>query len=153
MGFNGGVTPARFAFSSDVQPSAVLPAVAANVALPSVTIPAGVLQGRITRVVAGVSWRKQVDSSGVANAVNGAQTIQVRSDAPGTFRNAVNIADGALSTAASGTEGGSMLIGDNDIKVEVTGADTYEFQWTNAAVDGASLTLHDVQTFLFVETV
>jgi hypothetical protein len=29
--------------------------------------------------------------------------------------------------------------------------DTYEFQWQNALVDGASLTLHDFQTYLIIE--
>ncbi|MFQ6031010.1 MAG: hypothetical protein ACE5Q6_26390, partial [Dehalococcoidia bacterium] len=85
------------------------------------------------------------------NAVNGAQQIRVRSDAPGTFQDAITIADNSLETAASATEGGLMLLGDSDISVEVDGVDTYEFQWQNARVDGASLTLHDFQTYLILE--
>lgn len=131
----------------------VLPAAAANVALPSVTIPSDFIPSgsSIARVFAAVSWRKQVDSSALANAVNGAQTIQVRSDAPGTFRDAIDVADDTLATGASASEGGVMLVGDNDLSVEVVGADTYEFQWTLALVDGASITLHDIQTFLLVD--
>ena len=80
-----------------------------------------------------------------------AQDIQVRSDAPGTFRDAINIPDNSLSTDANATDGGILLVGDNDISVEVVGADTYEFQWTLADVDGNNLTLHDFQTHLIVE--
>ena len=139
--------------SVNVVATVVLNAVATNVALPNVTIPADFIPSgtSIARVTATLFWRKQVDSSGFANAVDGAQTIQVRSDAPGTFRNAIDIADNALATVASASEGGVMLVGDNDLSVEVVGADTYEFQWTLALVDGASLTLHDVQTCLMVD--
>lgn len=143
----------RLVFASEVQPTVVLPAVAANVSLPSVTIPADFLPAgsNIKRVIAGLAWRKQVDSSAAANAVNVAQNIQVRSDAPGTFVNAINIVDNSLATEPSATEGGEMLLGDEDISAEVDEADTYEFQWTDADVDGASLTLHDVQTYLLVD--
>ena len=98
-----------------------------------------------------MSWRKQVESSAALNAINNAQQIQVRDDSPGTFRNAITIPDNALETAASATEGGIVLFGAADISVEVDGDDIYEFQWQNAQVDGASLTLHDFQTFLIVE--
>jgi hypothetical protein len=145
----------RLVFSSDVQATFVLPAVAADVSLPSVVIPSGFLPdgARISRVIAGLAWRTQIDSSASANAVDGAQNIQVRSDAPGTWRNAINIADDALATGASATEGGMMLLGDNDLSVEVVGTDTYEFQWDEALVDGASLTLYDVQTYLVIDFV
>lgn len=143
----------RIVFSSDVSATVVLTSAASNVALPDVTIPAGAIPtgSSISRVLAAVAWRKQVDSSGGANAVNVAQDIQVRSDAPGTFRDAINIPNNSLATDANATEGGIMLIGDNDISVEVIGADTYNFQWTLADVDGNNLTLHDVQTHLIVE--
>jgi hypothetical protein len=143
--------PRTLVFASEIIASISANAVAGNIALPSVTIPAGLIAGTILRVTAGVSWRKQVESSGSPNAVDGAQEIQVRSDTPGTFRNAINLADNSLATALDATEGGSMIEGDEDISVEVTGPDTYEFQWTSALVDGASLTLHDVGTWLFVQ--
>ena len=41
---------------------------------------------------------------------------------------------------ADAAEAGCMLIGDNDVSIEVAGADTYEFQWNDAEVDGNSLT-------------
>lgn len=141
----------RLVFAGAVQATVVLPAVAASLVLPSVVI--GDLPDGITidRVIAAIAWRKQVDSSALLNAINTAQQIQVRDDTPGIFRNAITISDNSLETAASATEGGLMLLGDSDISVEVDGVDTYEFQWQNARVDGASLTLHDFQTYLIIE--
>lgn len=143
----------RMVFPGAGAATVVLTSTAANVSLPSVTIaaselPAGMV---ILSVKIAIAWRKQVDSSAGANAIVGAQQIQVRSDAPGTFRNALTIADNMLATDASATEGGMMLMGETDISVEVVGADTYEFQWTLADVDGDSLTLHDFQTYLIIE--
>lgn len=129
----------------------VLPAVAGNLVLPSVTIasiPSGIV---IERVIAAFAWRKQVDSSAVLNAINGTQQIQVRIDTPGTFINAIQMSDNTLETVASATEGGMMLLGAPDISAEVVGVGTYEFQWTLALVDGASLTLHDVQTYILID--
>lgn len=129
----------------------VLPTVAASLVLPSVTIariPAGITIGD---VFAAIAWRKQVDSSAVLNALVGTQQIRVRSDAPGTFRDAIEMGNNTLETVASQTEGGMMVFGNADISAEVIGVDTYEFQWQLALVDGASLTLHDVQTYLILE--
>ena len=153
MGFGDPASTSRLIFWSDLQPIVVLPAVAANQSLPSVAVDLAIQPGgtSIKRVLAGMSFSKKVDSSAVANAVVGAQEIQVRSDAPGTFRNAISMPDNVLATASGATEGGLLVVGNHDIAVEVTASDTYEFQWTNALVDGASLTLHDVQTLIIVE--
>lgn len=141
----------RLVFASAVQATLVLPAAAASLVLPNVVISALPTGITIDRVIAAIAWRKQVDSSSVINAINNAQQVQVRTDAPGTFRDSITIANNSLETAANATEGGLMLLGDSDISVEVTEADTYEFQWQNAQVDGASLTLHDLQTYLIIE--
>lgn len=145
----------RLLFGSDgEQPTVVLPAVAANLSLPSVTIPADAIPSGavIRRVTAGISFRKGVESSAALNAVAGDQEIQVRIDTPGTFINAIHIEDNTLSHAASSTEGGVLIMGSDDVSSEVSVVNaTYEFQWTLAVVDGASITLHDVQTYLLVE--
>ncbi len=153
MGIGAPPPSGRLVFPGAIVATVVLTSVQADVALPSVTIPANPIPSgsTIRRVLAAMSWRKQVDSSAVANAVNVAQNIQVRSDAPGTFRNAIAVPDNALATDASASDGGVLLIGSSDISVEVVGPDTYEFQWTDADVDGNNLTLHDFQTFLIVE--
>lgn len=144
----------RLTFASDLQLTVVLGAAAGDKGLPSVTIGAGDIPSgaSISRVVAGISYRKSVESSSAPNAIDGAaQAVQVRSDAPGTWRDAIDTPDDSLPHLADATEAGYMQIGDNDISVEVTGADTYEFQWNDAEVDGDSLTFHDVQTYLIVE--
>lgn len=128
----------------------VLPGAAANLPLPSVTIatiPAGIV---VERVIAAFAWRKQVDSSAVLNAINGIQFIQVRL-VGGTFINAIRMGNNMLETVASATEGGMMLLGAPDLSAEVVGVGTYEFQWTLALVDGASLTLHDIQTYILID--
>ena len=129
----------------------VLPGVAANLVMPSVTIatiPAGIV---IERIIAAFAWRKQVDSSAVLNAINGTQQIQVRIDTPGPFINAIQMSNNTLETVASATEGGMMLLGAPDLSTVVVGVGTYEFQWTLALVDGASLTLHDIQTYILID--
>lgn len=142
----------RFTYPSIAQAQVTLTSSQQNITLPSVTIPALPSGVTIARVIAAVQWRKQVDSSGLANAIAGTtQQIQVRSDAPGTFTNAITIPDNSLSTGATATEGGPQLLGEADISGEVDEADTYEFQWLNAQVDGDNLVLHDFQTILLVE--
>ena len=140
----------KLTFESALQATVVVNATAANVSLPSVTVtlPSGIT---IDRVFAAVAWRKQVDSSASANAVNVAQQIQVRKDTPTTFVNAITIPDNAFATDPSATEGGMAVMGEVDISAEVDGDDTYEFQWTLADVDGASLTFHDWQCYLIIE--
>lgn len=141
-------------YASDVQATVVLPAVAADLALPSVVVPSSFIPSSggasVDKVVASVAWRKQVESSGGANAVNGAQVIQVRLTGAASWTDAITVPDNTLATAASATEGGLLIVGDIDLSSIVTAAGTYEFQWADALVDGASLTLHDVQTYLSV---
>lgn len=140
----------RLLYPSDGLADIVLPAVAATQSLPSVVVslPSEV---DIARIIAALGWRKQVDSSGAVNRLDGDQQIQVRSDAPGTWTDAIKVSDNALHTDVSATEGGLLLFGTADLIAEVDESDTYEFQWLSALVDGASLTLYDVQTFLIVE--
>lgn len=149
------VTPVagRKVFSSEIQATVVVTSTAGNVSLPDVVIPAGFLPPgtALTRVTAAISWRKAVESSGSANAVNVAQNIQVRDDTPGTLTDAINLADNSLAHAANATEGGDTILGEEDIKAEVDGPDTYNFIWEAADVDGDSLTFHDFQTHLIVE--
>jgi len=144
----------RLTFASDLQLTVVLGLAAGDKALPSVTIPAGAIPSgsSISRVFAAISYRKSVESSALANAIAGAgQAVQVRSILPGVWRDAIDTPNDSLPHVASATEAGYMQSGDNDISVEVDGADTYEFQWNDAAVDGNSLTFYDVQTYLIVE--
>jgi len=149
----GGVRGGRLTFASNVQATLTLTAVATTTSLPDVVIPAGAIppDATISRVTASLLWRKQVDSSGLANAVNVAQEVQVRDDTPGTWTTAIDIVDNSLATQANGTEGGSVMVGDNDVSGEVDGEDTYNFQWLLADVDGNDLVLHDVQVLLSLD--
>lgn len=142
----------RITRSSNLQATVVIDASAANKSLPSVAVESGALppNATITRVFAGISWRKQTDSSTSANATVAAQIIEV--DITGGFATtAIDIPDNSFATTGSADEGGFLLVGDNDIKAEVAEGSTTLFQWTAADVDGASLTLQDVQTHLLIE--
>ncbi len=145
-------------FWSEVQPSVVIPAVAADLDFPNVVIPASAIPAGATTtfVNAILKWRKQVDSSGSTNAIKGAsKTIRVKKSTGAWGTDdviAIDVPDNTLSTDASSTEGGDMIVGDNNVSSVVDAVNaTYNFrsEETNRSdailVDGASLTLVDVQ--------
>lgn len=132
----------------------------ANVVFPANFLPAG---ATIDSIFLMLHWRKQVETSTAANAVNGAgKTIRVKKSTGGWLADSVvgiTMADNELATAASATEGGTIIIGSANIVSEVddTNGVTYniESNETNFAgqgivVDAASLTLYDLYTGLRV---
>ncbi len=146
------------------QATVAIPAVAADLDFSNVVFPAGFLPAghTIQAVYLIMKWRKHVDSSGGANAINGAgKKVRVKKSTGvwGTDDVAgITMADNQLATDASLTDPGDVIIGDTDIKSEVDSVDnvTYNIrsEQTNRAdalvVDGASLTLYDVYTGLRV---
>jgi len=132
-------------FWSVPQEEVAIPAVAADQALPNVTvagIPAGVT---ITRVIAMVKFRVVENTNVAANKLSGAQEIQVRDDTPGAWADAINFVDDMFGLAASTREGGDVYIGAIDLSATVDGNDTYNFQWDEALADLAAINLNDVQ--------
>ena len=139
---------------SVMQQTVVLTSAAPDLALPSVVVPATTLPpgAAITAAYAAISWRKQVDSSGVANAIVAAAGNKIEVDIAGGFATtAILPIDNIFATAADATEGGGAISGIIDIQAEVAEGSTTLFQWTGADVDGNNLTLHDVQTWLIIE--
>lgn len=144
--------------------SLAVPAVAADLTFSNVVFPANFLPegATIDSVFLMLHWRKQVDSSGGANAINGAsKTIRIKKNGGAWGTDdvvAITFANNSLATAANATEGGTIIIGDADISGEVDDVDneTYNVrsEQTNRAdailVDGASLTLYDIFTGLRV---
>jgi len=153
----------QMVFWSDVQPSVVITGTAADLDFPSVVVPDIIPAGAtITSVIALVKFRKQVDSSGSANAIAGAsKTIRVKKSTGAWGTDdvvAIDVPNNTLSTDGSATEGGDIIVGDNDIKAEVDADNsTYNFrsEQTNRTdaivVDAASLTLVDCQTALIIK--
>ena len=131
-------------FWSDVDDVVDLPAIAADIALPSVVVsglPAGAV---LDKVVTMLKVRAiENTNAGGPNAINGAQNIQVRKGA-GAWVNAINLTNNQWLVAASTREAGDVLIGDNDLKATVDGDATYGFQIDNALVDLANLRLNDL---------
>ena len=139
---------------SNIQPLLIIPAVAANLDFPTIHIPTGTIPSGATKTSVRllVKWRKQVDSSGTANATVGATTIRAMKST-GTWGVddlvAIDIPNNSLATDGSATEGGDIVIGDNDIKAEID-EDNVDYKIRSAIadamiVDAASLTLVDVQ--------
>lgn len=131
-------------FWSDADDVIDLPAVAADTALPSVVVSGVPSYAKLERVVAMLKVRAvENTNAGGANAIKGAQNIQVRK-AAGSWVAAINLANNQWTVAASTRESGDVLIGDNDVKTTVDGDGTYNFQFASALVDLASLRLNDV---------
>ena len=104
-------------------------------------LPAGI---SLVRVIAILKVRAiENTNAGGANAIQGAQNIQVRKSG-GSWVPAINLDDDQWTVAASTRESGDVLVGDNDVKTTVDGNGTYNFKFANALVDLASLRLNDV---------
>ena len=150
----GGAQHARLnymEFWSDVDDSLAVDATAGDESLPNVVVadlPSGAV---VARCIMMFRYSKRVDSSAAPNAVNVAQVMSVDSSAArDSVVTAINIADNMFHTAASATEVGGTIVGDNDVAAEVTGNGTYYPTWELADVDGGSLTFYDVQVGLAI---
>ncbi|MBA7639845.1 hypothetical protein ES703_47505 [subsurface metagenome] len=137
-------------FPSESDNEIDLPAVAANISLPSVVV-SGLPSGlTIERVFPKVKIRAiENTNAGGPNGINGAQNIQVQKGA-GAWATAINLPDNLWTVAASTRENGDVLLGDNDLKATVDGNATYNFRFTNALVDLASLRLNGVIVMLLI---
>lgn len=141
-------------FKSDLQASVTIPGGAANQALPSVTIPANGLKGRkIEAAYCHLKYAKARDSSGADNKISGNQYVQVKESVGGSYINGVLIVDDVIFIDVSeGTViGGDVIYGNIDVKAQVSAENlTFNFQWTSAVADGASLILDDVEIIIEV---
>jgi hypothetical protein len=107
-------------------------------------LPSGIT---IIRVVVILKIALIKDTSGADNAINGATSLKVDSSSLyDSLVTAIDIPDNSWAVDVSeGTErGGDVMIGDNDVKTEVTGNGTYYGQLTDIVCDGNNLKLKDV---------
>ena len=101
----------------------------------------------IVRVVALLKIASIRDTSGSDNAINGATALKVDADSGyGSLVTAIDIADNswAVDVSQAVERGGDVLIGDNDVKTEITGNGTFYAQLQNIGCDGNNLNLEDV---------
>lgn len=133
---------------SPSQISVTVTAAAPNLALPSVVLPN--IAGTIVAVYAGFKFRMVENTNAGANKLDTTQYIQVQK-AAGALTNCIQLVDDQFGVAATTREGGDCIIGNIEVAatVDVFNA-TYNFQWTAADADLASLVFNDVQTFLIV---
>lgn len=140
-------------FWSSVQAVVTVTAAAQDLSLPSVTV-AGIPAGAtLLRAVGMVKFRAVEDTSTSANKIDdngGGNTpaIQVKDDGGCDWTDVITVVDSTVAVAASGKEGGDIWLGAIDVKAEVSGNDTYDFQWDDAEADGGNLVFRDVQTGL-----
>lgn len=127
---------------------------ALNPVLPSVVVAGLPVGAKIIRVVAMIKIAVIKDSSGADNKINNAAMIvAVDSDiAYGSTVTGINIPNSswAVDVSENTERGGDVLVGDNDIKAEVTGDGTYYFRFENAQAVGANLKLLDLAVGLRV---
>jgi hypothetical protein len=119
----------------------------ADYALSALTV-AGIPNGAtLVRVVALLKIAVIRDTSASNNAVNGATALKVDADvAYGSLVTAIDIADNswAVLVANGADRGGDIMIGDNDVKTEITGNGIFYARLENIACDGNNLSLEDV---------
>lgn len=117
-------------------------------ALPNITI-AGLPTGiTLLRVIAILKIALFRDTSTANNAINGATALQVDADvAYGSLVSAITIPDNSwkIVVATSSDRGGDVMIGNIDVKAEITGNGTFYARLENIACDGNNLLLEDVQ--------
>jgi hypothetical protein len=131
-----------------------LGAVAATLTMPTVTVadlPAG---SDIIKVNAIVSYRAVQNIYDGNNALDGdtvaatSQVIQVRSDAPGTWTDAINFVNGSFALITETREGAGAMFGQLNLATEVAANDTYEFRWLLAKSSWNNINFNDIQTGL-----
>lgn len=141
-------------FKSNLQKSVTIPAVAANQSLPSVTIPANALKGRkIEAAYCHFLFGRVGDSSGADNKLSGNQYIQVKESVSGSYINAILLVDDMIliDVSESTVIGGNVIYGNIDVKAQVSAEGlTFNFQWTSAIADGATLDLGDIEMVIEV---
>lgn len=141
-------------FWSDQLEEVQLAAAAGTDALPDITVadlPAG---ATIVRAVVMFKFRMIENTNAGVNKLNGAtvagtsQVIQIRSDAPLAYVDAINFIDDLFTLAASTREGGDVIIGQVDVAGTVDENDTYNLRWLLSRADADFLNFNDVQVGL-----
>jgi hypothetical protein len=101
----------------------------------------------IIRVVALLKIALIKDMSGADNAINGATALKVDADSEyGSTVTAIDIPDNswAVDVSEATERGGDVMIGDNDVKTEITGNGTWYARLEDIICDGNNLKLKDV---------
>ena len=133
--------------------------VAADKDFPNVVVPASFLPSGATVVEVNMilKWRKMMEDSTAENYINAASKairVKISTGAWGTDDIvAMTMKNGSWIVAASGTEGGDVLISTTDIKAVVTGAAaTYNFESNETNRSDAIVVLADGMTLYDIET-
>jgi hypothetical protein len=131
---------------SAYQPQAQLPAIAADVALPSITIANISAGATVVKALMFLKFRNVENTNAAVNSVSGAQNIQAQKAVAGAYITGIALAGGEMSVPASTREFGDVIMGTTDISAQVpaNGA-VMNFKWTSALAAHANLNFNDVQ--------
>ncbi|MBA7636426.1 hypothetical protein ES703_44044 [subsurface metagenome] len=126
----------------------------ATVALPDLTVadlPAG---ATIVRAIVMFKFRMIENTNAAINQLNGAtvaltsQVIQIRSDAPTAYVDAINFVDDFFELGATTRESGDVIVGTEDVAATVDENDTYNLRWLLARADLDFINFNDCQVGL-----
>jgi hypothetical protein len=121
-----------------------------DVALPSLVltnVPAGVT---VFQALAYFKFHVIENTNILANSINGAQNIQIKTPGGLNWTTCIALPDGLYAVAGSTREGGDVLAGTADVSSVVKGNGTYNLKWTLAQALQNNLNFDDVQVMLRV---
>ncbi len=133
-------------FWSLPQEEVALSGIAGDKSLPSVDVADLPDGATIVRAIAIFKFRtiENHTYAGI-NKLDGAQEIQVKENAAGSYIDAINFVDDQFTLVQDAREGGDVIIGAIDVSAEVDGNDTYAFQWDEAIADEDGIKFNDIQ--------
>jgi len=136
----------QITIGNETTPTIALPAVAADQALESFTLPT--FTDRLEAAYLTIRIRVFRELSGANNALDGDQYIQVQNAAAAGYINAILLPDNTMWTNGNNYREGTTVVGNIDVKSKCVSGGTLDAKWASAKVDGATLTIYDVQLWL-----
>lgn len=136
-------------FWSAKQATTTITGAASDVNVPDIVVSQIPANATILRVIGLFLCRAMEDTSGAANAINGAINIRIKKST-GVWDTddivLIPIVDNQWAVAAATKEGGDGQVAeDNDASGEVDGNATYNVRFDGVQADGANLVLIDAQ--------
>jgi hypothetical protein len=133
--------------SSDLTQVITISTVAANVALPSITIPTGIPAPQLAYLVFRVSFYSNTNAA--TNAIDGDQYIQIKESVSGSYENAIKLPNQTVRIDSGVTNRYYLeILGNIDISSIITPSLTYDIQWTSAKSLQDNLVMRNFQTIL-----
>jgi len=122
--------------------------VVGDIALPDIVVADLPDESTVVRAIGIILFRKVTNNNAGANALDGAQELQIRDNAPGAWTDLLNFVDDMFTFTVAEESNGHVVFGVIDVSGVVVGNGTYNVQWAQALADAASLLFEEVQVGL-----